>query len=119
MVKFSSKELDHIFFALSDPTRRAIVERLADEGELMVTVLAEPFSISLPAVSKHLRVLERAGLLVQEKDGRIRRCLFVPEPMQVAAGWIDSYRHFWDARFDALADYLAEIPPEDNAQVDS
>lgn len=112
MVKYSANDLDRIFFALSDSTRRAILERLAEEGELMVTELAEPFEISLPAVSKHLRVLERAGLVVQEKDGRIRRCLFVFEPMQAAAGWIDAYRRFGDIQFDALADYLARIRPE-------
>lgn len=108
MVKYSSEALDQTFFALSDPTRRAIVERLAQEGEVMVTVLAEPFDMSLPAVSKHLRVLERAGLLVQEKDGRVRRCQLVPDPLQAADDWIGHYRHFWEAQFDALADYLAQ-----------
>ena len=116
MVKYSSEDLDLIFSALSDPTRRAILERLAEEGELRVTTLAEPFDISLPAVSKHLRVLERAGLLVQEKDGRIRRCHFVAEPLEAAAEWIIAYRHFWQAQFDALADYLAEIGPEEENQ---
>lgn len=108
MVKYSSETLDQVFFALADPTRRAILERLAGEGEMMVTVLAEPFDISLPAVSKHLRVLERAGLLVQEKEGRIRRCQLVAEPLQAADDWIGHYRRFWEAQFDALADYLAQ-----------
>jgi DNA-binding transcriptional ArsR family regulator len=75
----------------------------------MVTVLAEPFDISLPAVSKHLRVLERAGLLVQAKDGRIRRCHLETGPLQAADNWIAHYRHFWETQFDALAGYLAEV----------
>jgi DNA-binding transcriptional ArsR family regulator len=114
MVKYSNNSLDLIFSALSDSTRRNILERLADEGELMVTALAEPYEMSLPAVSKHLRVLERAGLLVQEKDGRIRRCQFVPEPLQTASGWIDQYRHYWESQFDSLADYLARIQDQDS-----
>jgi DNA-binding transcriptional ArsR family regulator len=108
MVKYSSDALDRVFFALSDPTRRAILERLAQDGDVMVTALAEPFDISLPAVSKHLRVLERAGLLVQEKDGRVRRCHLVTTPLQAADAWITHYRHFWEAQFDALANYLAQ-----------
>ena len=108
MVKYSSETLNQVFFALSDPTRRAILERLARDGEVMVTALAEPFDISLPAVSKHLRVLERAGLLVQEKDGRVRRCHLVASPLQAAGDWIGHYRRFWEAQFDALAEYLAQ-----------
>ena len=107
-------DLDSVFHALSDSTRRAILERLAEEGDLMVTVLAEPFDMSLPAVSKHLRVLERAGLLEQDKDGRIRRCILVADPLQAAAGWINRYSRFWGAQFDALADYLERIQPEDD-----
>ncbi len=110
MVKYSPDALDTLFSALADPTRRAILERLA-EGELTVTELAEPFDMSLPAISKHLRVLERAGLLVQEKDGRIRRCQLVAEPMQDAAAWLDRYRQFWETQFDALADFLARTEP--------
>jgi DNA-binding transcriptional ArsR family regulator len=109
MVKYSSESLDDIFSALADPTRRSMIERLAVEGELMVTTLAEPYDMSLPAISKHLRVLERAGLLVQEKNGRIRHCQLVAEPLQAAASWIDQYSQFWEAKFDSLADYLAEI----------
>jgi DNA-binding transcriptional ArsR family regulator len=112
MVKYSAEALDHVFFALADPTRRAILERLAQDGDVMVTVLAEPFDISLPAVSKHLRVLERAGLLTQEKDGRIRRCQLVAGPLQAADDWISHYRRFWEAQFDALADYLAQAQQE-------
>jgi DNA-binding transcriptional ArsR family regulator len=107
MVNYPPKTLDHVFSALADPTRRAILERLAKDGEVMVTALAEPFDISLPAVSKHLRVLERAGLLAQEKEGRVRRCQLVVEPLQAADDWIGHYRRFWEANLDALADYLA------------
>ena len=112
MVKYSDASIDHIFAALADPTRRAILERLT-QGEATVTELAEPFEMSLPAVSKHLRVLERAGLLMQEKDGRIRRCHLVAQPLQAAADWIEQYRQFWEAQFDSLADYLAHTPPAD------
>lgn len=113
MVKYSSNTLDSVFAALADPTRRAILERLT-EGECSVTELAEPFAMSLPAISKHLRVLEHAGLLVQEKDGRIRRCQLVAEPMQDAAAWLDHYRQFWETQFDALADFLARTPPNNS-----
>lgn len=109
MVKYFTGTLDHTFFALSDPTRRAILERLAAEGELMVTALAEPFEMSLPAVSKHLRILERAGLLAQEKDGRIRRCQLLADPLQEANEWIERYSQFWESQFDSLAVYLAQI----------
>jgi DNA-binding transcriptional ArsR family regulator len=109
MVKYQSIDLDLLFYALSDGTRRAVLERLAEEGDLMVTVLAEPFDISLPAVSKHLRVLERAGLLTQDRDGRIRRCQLVAEPLQAAAEWIDHYSHYWQIQFDSLADYLSQV----------
>ncbi len=105
MVKYLSAPLDATFSALADPTRRAILARLA-RGEASVTVLAEPFDVSLPAVSKHLRVLERAGLLTRKKDGRVRWCRLAAEPMQEAAEWIASYRRFWEAQFDALAEYL-------------
>lgn len=114
MVKYISIDLDLLFYALSDATRRAILERMAEEGDLMVTALADPFDISLPAVSKHLRVLERAGLLTQDKDGRIRRCHLVAEPLQAAAGWIDHYSHYWETQFDSLADYLGQIQEQEN-----
>jgi DNA-binding transcriptional ArsR family regulator len=97
--------LDAIFGALSDPTRRAILARLA-QGEATVSELAAPFNVSLPAVSKHLRVLESAGLLRREIDGRIHRCRLAPEPMKDAARWIEHYRVFWENQFDALAKFL-------------
>lgn len=109
MVKYQSVDLDLLFYALSDGTRRAVLERLAEEGDLMVTALAEPFDISLPAVSKHLRVLERAGLLTQDRDGRIRRCQLVADPLQAAAEWIDHYSRFWEIQFDSLAEYLSQV----------
>ena|SRR5437899_3163249 len=105
MVKHERGSLDAVFAALADPTRRALIERLAD-GEATVTALAEPFPVSLPAVTKHLRVLEHAGLVSGRKDGRVRRCRLVAEPMRDAAHWIERYRGFWDVRFDALAAHL-------------
>jgi DNA-binding transcriptional ArsR family regulator len=107
MVNYPAKSLDAIFSALSDSTRRAILARLS-EGDLTVGELAEPFDMSLPAVSKHLRVLERAGLLIQEKDGRIRRCHLNAEPLQGAAQWIAHYRQFWEEQFAQLAAFLEE-----------
>ncbi|MEM6392819.1 MAG: metalloregulator ArsR/SmtB family transcription factor [Planctomycetota bacterium] len=104
----SERQIDQTFSALSDPTRRSILARVAEDDGLRVTDLAEPFAgrMSLPAVSKHLRVLERAGLLRQEKDGRVRRCHLDAKPLAEAAAWIGHYRKFWTDRLDALADYL-------------
>lgn len=106
MVK-SSALLDDTFAALSDPTRRAILERLA-RGPLATTPLAEPFAMSLPAVLKHLRVLEAAGLVVGERHGRERRYRLLAGPMREASSWLDSYREFWDTQLDALSHYLEE-----------
>ncbi len=108
MVKYSSTALDLTFSALSDPTRRAILRLLAN-GERTVTELAQPFDISLPAISRHLRVLEKAGLLAQEKDGRIHRCRIVARPLRDANGWIAHYRRFWEESFDRLDEYLYEL----------
>jgi DNA-binding transcriptional ArsR family regulator len=105
MVNYSSAPLDATFGALADPTRRAILARLA-RGEATVTELAEPFRVSLPAISKHLRVLESAGLLQREIDGRVHRCRLAAEPMKNAAAWIEQYRAFWESQFDALEKYL-------------
>ncbi|MEY2609272.1 MAG: hypothetical protein QOH31_7169 [Verrucomicrobiota bacterium] len=106
MVKYlPAASLDEIFAALSDPTRRRILDLLA-RAELCVTDLAKPFSISLPAISKHLRVLERAGLIKRERDGRVHRLRLEAKPMRDAAAWIERYRGFWEGQFDALADYL-------------
>ena len=115
MVKYKGSPLDAIFGALADPTRRAILERLAT-GDSSVTGLAEPFDVSLPAISKQLRVLERAGLLAQEKNGRVRRCKLDAVPMKEAAQWIGRYQRFWEERFDSLASYLENLRKEDDSQ---
>lgn len=108
MVHSRSEQLDETFFALSDPTRREILSRMAG-GEMTVAELADPFEMSAPAISKHLRVLEKAGLLEQHKDGRIRRCRLVAAPLKNAAQWVEQYRQFWEDRLDSLDQYLAEI----------
>ena len=114
MVNYSvtrNARLDATFSALADPTRRAILARLS-RRELTVGELASPFEMSLPAVSKHLRVLERAGLLRQQRDGRIRRCRMEAKPMSDAIEWIEHYRRFWERQFDALAKYLEKTEIE-------
>jgi len=103
MVNQSS--LDRTFAALADPTRRAIVNRLT-LGDANVGELAEPFAISLPAISKHLRVLESAGLLERHKEGRVHRCRLRAQPLGEAAQWLDETRQFWDRRLEALAQLL-------------
>ncbi|MFQ5912547.1 MAG: ArsR/SmtB family transcription factor [Nitrospinota bacterium] len=112
MVKHLSQPLDATFAALSDPTRRAILARLA-KGESRVTELARPFDVSLPAISKHLRVLEAAGLLIRQRDGRIHRCRLDAKPMKDAADWISRYRQFWEERLGALAEYLESPQAEE------
>lgn len=106
--------MDRTFAALADPTRRAILSRMADADAagLRVTELAEPFldTMSLPAVSKHVRVLERAGLLKQQRDGRVRRCTLDAEPLRQAAEWVAFYRQFWSDRLDSLASYPETKP---------
>jgi DNA-binding transcriptional ArsR family regulator len=111
VVKRRASTLDAVFSALADPTRREILARLS-QGEASVTELAEPFAISLPAVSKHLGVLEDAGLLIRERDGRVRHCRMVAEPMEDALQWIARYGRFWEAQFDSLEGYLAEAEAE-------
>ena len=108
MVKYKSIELDATFGALADSTRRGILEQLSD-GDSSVTKLAEPYDISLPAISKHLRVLERAGLLSQEKDGRVRRCRLDAGPMKETSDWISRYQRFWEQQLDSLASYLEKL----------
>jgi DNA-binding transcriptional ArsR family regulator len=100
--------LDRTFAALADPTRRRILERLA-EGDRCVTDLARPYSMSLPAVSKHLRVLEKAGLVRRRRDGRVHRLRLEARPMQQAQAWIEAYRKFWEASLDRLDDYLKQL----------
>jgi len=100
--------LSSTFAALADPTRRAILARLA-QGETSVTELAQPFRISLPAVSKHLKVLERAGLVERGREAQWRPCRLVPEPLRDAADWVTQYRKFWEGSMDRLDNYLREI----------
>jgi len=103
------------FGALADPTRRAILARLA-AGEASVTALAEPFEMSLPAVSKHLKVLERAGLIQRGRAAQWRPCRLAPEPLKEASEWLDDYRRFWDESLDRLADYLDELRGKDREE---
>ncbi len=100
--------LDRTFGALADPTRRRILEHLA-HGDHCVTDLARPYSMSLPAVSKHLRVLEKAGLVRRHRDGRVHRLRLQAAPMQHAQKWIEEYRQFWEESFDRLDEYLKEL----------
>ena len=111
-VKLNAQALDLTFAALGDPTRRAILTRLAD-GDASVGELAAPFSMSLPAISKHLRVLRRAGLVTQQRDGRVRRCQLTPGPLRDAAKWIEHYRRFWKSQFDALEQFLESTHPKE------
>jgi DNA-binding transcriptional ArsR family regulator len=105
MVNYSSATLDATFAALADPTRRRILESLSQQ-QRRVKELAEPFAMSLPAVSKHLRVLENAGLLKRRRLGREHHIEIQPAPMRNAMQWIEQYRKFWEGSLDALADYL-------------
>jgi DNA-binding transcriptional ArsR family regulator len=99
------KNLDHTFAALADPTRRAILARLA-LGEATVGELCAPFEISGPAISRHLKVLEKAELITRERDGQHRRCRLAPGAMASAAEWIETYRRFWSESFDKLDEHL-------------
>jgi DNA-binding transcriptional ArsR family regulator len=101
-------DLNITFAALSDPTRRAILARLA-LGETTVTELAEPFEMSGPAISKHLKVLERAGLIARGRDAQWRPCRLEAAPLKDAAEWLERYRRFWEESFDRLADYLDDL----------
>jgi DNA-binding transcriptional ArsR family regulator len=104
----SADRLSATFAALADPTRRAILARLAS-GETSVTELAEPFDMSLPAVSKHLKVLERAGLILRGREAQWRPCRIEPRALKEVDDWLDRYRRFWEQSFDRLDDYLREL----------
>ena len=104
----SPDRLDATFAALADPTRRAILARLAS-GEASVTELAEPFDMSLPAISKHLKVLERAGLIARGREAQWRPCRLEARPLKDASDWIEHYRQFWEQSFDRLDAYLREL----------
>jgi DNA-binding transcriptional ArsR family regulator len=103
-----SAQLDATFAALADPTRRAILMQLS-KGDRTVTELAKPFDMSLPAISKHLKVLEHAGLVTRGRDAQTRPCTLNPKPLQRAAKWAEHYARVWDERFDRLDAYLAEV----------
>jgi DNA-binding transcriptional ArsR family regulator len=103
--------LDVLFAALSDPTRRGMLARLA-QGEASVGELAAPYGISLPAVSKHIRVLEQAGLLQRTRIGRVHRCRLNAEALRPIGDWIEQYRSFWEVRLDRLDEYLKQAPAE-------
>ena len=108
MPPLSPDRLSTTFAALADPTRRAILAKLAG-GEASVTELAEPFKMSLPAVSKHLRVLERAGLIARSREAQWRPCRLEAGPLKSVADWLEFYRRFWERSFDRLESYLDEL----------
>ena len=108
MVNNKHDYLTSTFAALADPTRRAILARLAS-GEVSVKELAEPFDMSMPAVSKHVKVLEQAGLITRGREAQWRPCRLAARPLKDAAGWIDNYRAFWEESFDRLDGYLKEL----------
>lgn len=109
MVNHASR-LDGVFSALADPTRRRILETLS-RGDQCVTALARPYRMSLPAISKHLRVLEHAGLIRRRRDGRVHHLRLEAKPMREAAEWIQEYRQFWEGALDSLAQYLEKANP--------
>jgi DNA-binding transcriptional ArsR family regulator len=106
MVKHYSEQLDRTFFALSDPTRRAIIGNLAAKGSCSVLELAEPFAMSLPAISKHLKLLESANLITRTREGRVHHLKLCAEPMSEANDWLAVYRQFWNQQLDSLELYL-------------
>jgi DNA-binding transcriptional ArsR family regulator len=108
MVYYTDAQLDRAFAALADPTRRAILDRLARADELAVTEIAAPFAVSLPAVMKHLDVLARAGLIERAKTGRTVRCSLRAGPMETAMQWLTRYERFWTEKLDALAKFVEE-----------
>ena len=116
MVSASVEQLDRTFAALADPTRRSMLTRLS-EGDCSVSELAEPYAMSMPAISKHLRVLERAGLVEQQREGRVRRCVLQAKPLRSAAEWVEAYRVFWENQFDNL-EQLLEKQNKDGLQSD-
>jgi DNA-binding transcriptional ArsR family regulator len=112
----TTERLDATFAALADPTRRAIVARLA-RGEASVLELAEPFDMSQPAISKHIKVLERAGLIARSRDAQRRPCRLVVAPLREATDWLERYREMWEARFQKLDNLLEELKEKENRHV--
>ena len=117
MVEYKSKMLDRTFAALADPTRRRILAQLT-EGEKCVTALAEPHSMSLAAVSKHLIVLEKAGLVKRRREGRVHSLALEAKPMQEAQAWLDRYRRFCEGNLDQLEKYLDKLQTKETKQDD-
>lgn len=109
--------LDETFAALANSTRRAILARLA-KGEANVNELAEPFEMSLPAISKHLKVLERAGLIVRGQRAQYRPCTLDTTPLEEVSSWTEQYRHIWDVRFDRMEDFIQQLQPQRKADDD-
>jgi DNA-binding transcriptional ArsR family regulator len=116
MTPLAEDRLSATFAALADPTRRAILARL-QSGDVSVTELAEPFSMSLPAVSKHLKVLERAGLIARGREAQWRPCKLEASPLKDVADWVAHYRRFFDESFDRLDDYLEELKAKETKNV--
>jgi DNA-binding transcriptional ArsR family regulator len=112
MVTFAPDMLDRTFAALAHPIRRSILTRLAEDGSASVGELAAPFEVTLMAISKHLKVMEGAGLVVRKKDGRVHRMRLDPEPMERASEWIEKHRAFWEQQLDGLARYLESATDE-------
>jgi DNA-binding transcriptional ArsR family regulator len=110
----ATDQLSTTFAALADPTRRAILARLA-AGEAPVTELARPFAMSLPAISKHLKVLERAGLIARGREAQWRPCRLDAGPLEGAAEWLEHYRRFWEQSFDRLDEYLRELQKKETS----
>jgi DNA-binding transcriptional ArsR family regulator len=119
MVKHYSEQLDRTFFAISDPTRRAMIGNLAAKGTCSVLELAEPFQMSLPAISKHLKLLENANLITREVKGRVHYLKLRAEPMSEANQWLEAYSKFWVHQLDSFERYLMESASgEENADID-
>ena len=109
------ERLTETFSALANSTRRALLARLA-EGEATVNELAAPFDLTLPAVSKHLKVLEHAGLIARSRRAQYRPCALDPEPLHAVSVWAEQYRHVWEARFDRMDDYLEQLHKDGNVR---
>ena len=113
-MRSANDRLSKTFSALANPTRRAILARLA-EGEATVSELAEPFELSLPAISKHIKVLERAGLIIQGQDAQYRPCAIDATPLEEVSKWTEQYRHIWETRFNQMDDYLNKLKNRENS----
>jgi DNA-binding transcriptional ArsR family regulator/uncharacterized protein YndB with AHSA1/START domain len=115
-MNLSSDQLSATFAALADPTRRAILHHLSQSGEVSVGDLAEPFAMTLPAITKHLKVLENAGLITRSRDAQWRPCRLAPQPLQEVSSYLEQYRKFWEGSFDGLEGYLKDLQAEMNLQ---